>query len=232
MYKIIIFFSLLTLQLFSATSQQVDQYMSTTHSDRALIELEKMFLNLHDSIKVTNENFSQDITLNYEIYLSKHLSESEMNELLALYRKPIMQQYINEMDTFDITKDEMRDFLDNLKEEPITQDRQHIINELIEKNINEELLIKLYNNLMQLDQNKSKKMRKTEEKNFLNTMKKNMREDLLYGTQTLSLDEMKKINELMSSSLIKKSIKVEHEAIIIIMNNFIGNVVSEPKNSK
>ena len=246
MYKIVILFSLLTTLTFSATSQQVDQYMSITHSDRALIEIENMFSNLSETVDLSDDNVSEQITLNYQIYLGKHISENEMEELLALYRKPIMQQYINEMDMVDIPKEEMENFLLTLKEEPLSTERQDIIAELLKSIINEELLLNFYDSMMQRygvkeddnktketvknkEANSSKKIPTKEEQRFLDIMKKGIEQELLYGTQVLSLEEMKKVNEVIKSSVISKARKVENEAIIEIMNSFIKRIVSEPK---
>ncbi len=243
MYKIVIFFTLATHFLFSATSQQVDQYMSVTQTDRALIEIEQMFSNLSEKMKISDENSTQQMTIEYQIYLGKHISEEEMEELLAIYRKPIMQQYINEMNMFDIPEEEMNNFLTTLKENPLSTERQDIIDELLETMVNEKLLLDFYRSMMQRyqseDTNRSKKNinsnnEKTltsEEERFIDIMKKGLREELLYGTQVLSLDEIKKINELMHSSVITKATKVEHEAIIKIMEKFINNIISEPKKS-
>ena len=242
MYKIVILFSILTNLIFSATSQQVDQYMSVTHSDRALIEIEKMFSNLSENIELSDDNSSNEMTLYYQVYLGKHISENEMDELLTLYRKPIMQQYINEMDMFDIPESEMTDFLKTLKENPISTERKDIIDELLSSMINEELLLNFYSSMMQRyqseDVNQSKKRetnsgKKTptaEEQKFIDIMKEGISKELLYGTQVLSLDEMKKVNTIMKSSVITKATKVEHEAIIAIMNDFIKNIITKPKN--
>jgi len=246
MYKIVILFSLFSTFVFSATSQQIDQYMSTTHSDRALIEIENMFSNLSDTMDLSDDNISEQITLDYQIYLGKHISEDEIEELLALYRKPIMQQYINEMDMVDIPNEEMENFLLTIKEEPLSTERQDIIDELLKTIVNEELLLNFYESMMQRyptksDSNQSKEKEKEsnstkkpteEEKKFLNIMKKGIEQELLYGTQVLSLEEMKKVNEVMKSSVITKARRVENEAIINIMNNFITRIISQPKEAE
>jgi len=246
MYKIVILFSLFTTFVFSATSQQVDQYMSTTHSDRNLIAIEEMFSNLSETVDLSDDNISEQITLAYQIYLGKHISENEMEELLALYRKPIMQQYINEMDMIEIPREEMENFLLTLKEEPLSTERQDIVDELLKSIINEELLLNFYDSMMQRyaikkDGNQTKEKEKSKESNsskrvptkqeekFLNIMKKGIEQELLYGTQVLSLEEMKKVNDVIKSSVITKAKKVENEAIITIMNDFIKRIVSEPK---
>jgi len=241
MYKIVILFSLFITLTFSATSQQVDQYMSITHSDRALIEIENMFSNLSETVDLADDNSSEQITLQYQIYLGKHISEDEMEELLALYRKPVMQLYINEMDMVDIPQEEMKNFLLTLKEEPLSTERQDIVDNLLKSIINEELLLDFYRSMMQRystnnehnqtmekENNNSKTLTKDEEK-FLDIMKEGIKNELLYGTQVLSIEEMKQINELMKSSVISKARKVENEAIINIMNAFIACIISKPQ---
>ncbi len=242
MYKIIILFTLTSHLLFSATSEQVDQYMSLSHSDKALIEIEKMFSNLSESIETSNENRSDELTLAYQIYIGKYTSDDEMDELLSLYRKPIMQQYVNEMDMVEIPKEEMNDFLNVLKENPLSTERQEIIDGLLKSIVNEELLLNFYASMMQRYQlkdennqtkkketNSSKKVLTKEEQQFIDIMKTGIKQDILYGPQVLSLDEMKKVNDVIQSSVMSKIKKVENEAIIEIMNNFIKSIISKPK---
>ncbi len=242
MYKIIILFTLTIHLLFSATSEQVDQYMGLSHSDRALIEIEKMFNNVSESMETSDENRSTEMTLDYQIYIGKHISDDEMDELLALYRKPIMQQYLNEMDMVEIPKEEMNDFLNALKENPLSTERQEIVDRLLKSSVNEELLLNFYASMMQRYQtkdennqtkkresNSSKKVLTQEEQQFIDIMKTGIKQDILYGTQVLSLEEMKKVNDLIESSVISKIKKVENKAIIEIMNNFIKSITSEPK---
>ena len=242
MYRIVILFTLATHFLFCATSQQVDQYMSTTHSDRELIEVEQMFSNLSNTMNLSDDNISNQITLDYQIYLGKQISKDEMEELLALYRKPIMQQYVNEMDMVDIPEDEMENFLVTLKEEPLSSERQDVIDELLKSILNEDLLLDFYESMMQRytimdnDENKSKEKKSTttqkpskEAKRFLGIIKKELEHELLYGTQILSMEEIKQVNEIMKSSVVSKARKVENEAIIEIMNNFIKQILLEAK---
>jgi len=240
-YKIVILSSFLSTLSFCATSQQVDQYMSLTHSDRTLIEIENMFSNLSDTINLADDNSSEEITLEYQIYLGKHLSEDEMDELLALYSKPVMQLYVNEMDMVDIPQEEMENFLLTLKEEPLSSERQDIIDELLKSIINEELLLDFYRSMMQRYPNTNENNQSIEkesnntknptkkEQMFLDIMKKGIEQELLYGTQVLSIEEMKQINNLIKSSVVSKARKVENEAIVNIMNDFIKRILSKPK---
>ncbi|MBU1667711.1 hypothetical protein KKC13_04775 [bacterium] len=226
--------------LFAATSEQVDQYMSLSHSDRALIEVEQMFENLSQSMETLDNNRSDQITLSYEMYIGKHISEDEMEELLAIYRKPVMQRYVVEMDTIEIPKEEMEEFLRTLKENPLSTERMDIINNIVENIINEETMLSFYKSMMQRyipkEDNSNKETNSSttkeldlQEKQFIEMMKEATKKELLYGTQVLSMEEMREINDISKSSLMTKVMKVENEAVIEIVDNFIKLIISEPK---
>lgn len=240
MFKIFTLTALSLSLLFAATSEQVDQYMSLSHSDRALVEIEQMFEDLSQTLETTDSNQSQQITLAYEIYIGKHISEDEMDELLAIYRKPVMQRYVVEMDTTEIPREEIEEFMRTLEENPPSTQRMDIINNLVENIIDEETMLKFYQSMMQRyipkENNNSNetnsssiKESNAQEKEFIDMMKKATKQELLYGTQVLSMEEMREINDISKSSLMTKMTKVENEAVIAIMDNFIKLIVSEPK---
>jgi len=226
--------------LFAATSEQVDQYMTLSHSDRDLIAVEQMFDNLSQSMETSDSNQSEQITLAYETYIEKHISEDEMDELLAIYRKPVMQRYVVEMDTSEIPKEEMEEFLLTLEENPPSTERMDIIDKIVDNSIDEETMINFYKSMMQRyipkernsseDTNSSStKELNPQEKEFIKMMKEATKQEFLYGTQILSMEEMREINDILESSLMTKVTKVENEAVIEIMDNFIKMIVSEPK---
>lgn len=240
MFKIIIITALSFHLLFSATSEQVDQYMSLSHSDRALIEIEQMFENLTQSIENSESNQSTETTLAYEIYIGKHISEDEMKDLLAIYRKPVMQRYVVEMDTTEIPQEEMKEFLLSLEENPISTERMDIINEIIEHTLDEEVMLNFYKSMMQRylvkDNNNTKEtdsskksVPNSDEQEFIDLMKEATREELLYGTQVLSMEEMQEISNIFSSTLMNRITKVESQAVIQIMDDFIKLIILKPK---
>lgn len=240
MFKFILLSTLSLQLLFAATSEQVDQYMTLSHSDRALIEIEQFFENLSQSTETSENNQSEQITLAYEIYIGKHISEDEMEDILAIYRKPVMQRYVVEMDTTEIPETEMKEFLLTLEEHPISTERMDIVNKIIDHIIDEETMLTFYKSMMQRyipqEDNREKERSDTkkrepnsDEQEFINLMKDATRQELLYGTQVLSMEEMREIHDIFGSTLMSKITKVENEAVIQIMDNFIKLIVSEPK---
>ena len=70
------------------------------------------------------------------------------------------------------------------------------------------------------------------EEGYVNAMKKSAKEKILYGSQVFSLEEMSELKDAIDSSIFKKIKRVENEALVQIMNDFIRGIVSEPKRLK
>ena len=241
--KNILFATLLSSQmLFSASSEQILQYLSLSHSEEQVLSIERVF----DSMRSTqernesNESTSQ-VSIVYQEYLEEHLSSNEVEKLLKLYRQPIMERYVSEVKNFSINQDDMDAFLENLKEEPLSTERSEIVDEIIAVLVNEKLQLGFYRSMMQRyqpkpdgnqsNENNASKMSKQEER-YLDSMKKAEKNHLLYGSQVFSLEEMSELQDTIKSSIFKKIKRVENEALVGIMNNFIQGIVSEPKQSK
>jgi len=226
--------------IFAATSEQVDQYMTLSHSDRKLLKVEQMFDNLSQSIDTSDSNQSNQITLAYEMYIEKHMSEEEIKKLLTIYKKPVMQHYVTEMDTSEIPQEDVEEFLHTLKENPLSTERIDIINKLVDNSVSEKNILNFYRTIMQRyipqENNRSSetntsatKASNPKEKEFIKMIKKARKKELLYGTQVLSIEEMREINNIYKSSLMTKVTKIENEAVIKIMDNFIKLIISKSK---
>jgi len=132
-------------------------------------------------------------------------------------------------------------FLENLKEEPLSTERSEIVDEIIAVLVNEKLQLGFYRSMMQRyqpkrdenqsNENNASKMSKQEER-YLDSMKKAEKNHLLYGSQVFSLEEMNELQDAIKSSIFKKIKRVENEALVKIMNNYIQGVASEPKKVK
>ena len=232
--KSFFFVCLFSFPLFSATSEQVDQYLSISKADSELIAIEQVF----DSMRADEDNTSQEINQLYSLYLEEHLSSKELEELLELYRTPIMQRFVVEMEMGGVPADEMQIFLNSLKEEPLSSERKDIIENILKHTVDEEQILAFYKSMTQRyrpkiekksnDKNITQKPSKQEE-SFLKMMKKDAKESLLYGTQVLSMEEMKELNTALKSSIISKASKVESQAMIHVMDAFIQGIVAKPK---
>jgi len=224
--------------LFSATTEQIVQYLSLSHSEEQVLSIEQVFDSMRQSQESneSNESTSQ-VSIVYQEYLEDHLSSNEIKEILALYRIPAMERYASEVKSFTINKEDMDAFLEGLKEEPLSTEREEIVNKIIDNIINEELQLNFYRSMMQrypkrADNNssdESKNKMTPREESFVNSMKESAKNHLLYGTQVFSMEEMKELEDAITSSIFQKVKRVENESLVQIMNNYIQGVVSEPK---
>ncbi len=236
-HKLIFFISILFSNLlFSATTEQILQYLSLSHSEQQIIGIEQVFDAMrqrqeqNESIE-SNKSTSQ-VGIVYQEYLEEHLSSDEIEELLALYRLPVMERYVSEVKTLTINEDDMKAYLESLKETPLTTEREDIIEEIVFKVINKKLQRNFYRSMMQryikkADTNKTQIT--SNEQKFIESMSASTKNRLLYGTQIFNLEEMKELKNAIGSSIFSKVKKVENEALIEIMNDYIQGVSSQPK---
>lgn len=230
----------LTLQtLYAASSEEISQYLSLSHSEQDVIMIAQVF----DSMRQTQENnesngSTNDVTIVYQEYLEAHLSSNEIQKAIALYNQPIMQSYITEVKTFHITDDDMKAFLENLEEVPLQSDREVLIDDIMKTLVNDTLQLNFYRSMMQRypdrisDSQKSEANLTSSEQSYLESIKTSTKNRLLYGTQTFSNEEMLELKDAIGSAIFTKIKRVENEALVQIMNDFIRGIVSKPKRLK
>lgn len=234
--KLVMLFISFNTLLFAASSEEISQYLSLSHSDEEVVMIAQVF----DSMRQTQENnesngSTNDVTIVYQEYLEEHLSSDEIQKAIALYNQPIMQSYISEVKTFQITDDDMKAFLDSLQEEPLKSDREVLIDEIMKNLVNDTLHLNFYRSMMQRypdrisDSQNSEANLTSSEQSYLEGVKTSNKNRLLYGTQTFSNEEMQSLKEAIGSSIFTKIKRVENEALVQIMNDFIRGIVSKPK---
>jgi len=226
--------SLFSSLLFSASSEQIEQYLSISKADAQLVSIEQVF----DSMRQNQEredNNSQEINQIYRKYLEEHLSSNELEELLALYRTPIMQRYVVEMES-SISKEDMSAFLKDLEENPLTTERLDIVDNILKLTVKEDEILAFYKSMTQRYRKASKKSDNNQtikptkqEQQYVEMVKEGSKNELLYGLQVLSIEEMKELKSALESAVISKASKIESEAMIHVMNQFIQGITSKPQ---
>ncbi|CAA6822245.1 MAG: Unknown protein [uncultured Sulfurovum sp.] len=241
MKKILILLLISFQTLFCATTEEILEYLSLSHSEQEVLQIEQVFNSMRESQENNESNDSTSQTsIVYQEYLEEHISSNEVVKLLELYRLPIMNRYVAEVKNFNINQDDMDAFLASLEEEPLLNEREEIVDNIIKVLVNEELQRNFYRSMMQRypetnssensDDNKSNMTPR--EKTYVNSMKQSSKNKLLYGSQVFSMEEMSELKDAINSSIFKKIKRVENEALVGIMNNFIQGIISEPKRSK
>lgn len=241
MKRILFIFILIIETLFSASTEEILNYLSLSHSEQRVISIGEVFDSMRQNQENNESNASTtDVVTVYQEYLEEHISSNEIEELLVLYRLPIMNRYVSEVKNFTITKDDMDAFLASLEEEPLLTEREEIIDGIVKVLVNEELQLNFYRSMMQRypetnstnsSENNQSNMSPREER-YVNSMKSSVKNKLLYGSQVFSLEEMGELKDAIDSSIFKKIKRVENEALVQIMNDFIQGIVSKPKRLK
>ncbi|CAA6809781.1 MAG: Unknown protein [uncultured Sulfurovum sp.] len=241
MKKILLLLIFIQQALFSASTEEVLEYLSLSHSEQRVLGIEQVFNSMRQSQENNEGNESTTQTsIVYQEYLEEHISSNEITELLELYRSPIMNRYVAEVKNFNVNQDDMDAFLASLKEEPLLTEREDIIDGIVKVLVNEELQLNFYRSMMQrypetnsstsTDDNES--TMSPREERYVNAMKTSTKNRLLYGSQVFSMEEMSELKDAIDSSMFKKIKRIENEALVGIMNNFIQGIVSEPKRQK
>lgn len=239
MKKLILLFILSLQTLFAASTEEILEYLSLSHSEQEVLDIEQVFNSMRQSQENNESNASTtQVTIVYQEYLEEHISSNEITKALELYRTPIMQRYVSEVKNFTINQDDMDAFLASLEEEPLLTEREDIADDIVKALVNEKLQLNFYRSMMQryADTNSSEDNNESamtpREESYVNSMKKSSKNKLLYGSQVFSLEEMNELKDAIESSIFKKIKRVESEALVQIMNNFIQGIVSEPKRPK
>ena len=236
MKKTILLFVVTFQMLFAASHEEVVNYLSLSHSEQEVVSMAEVF----DAMRQTEENnesnaSTTDVETLYQEYLEAHISSNEIAKILKLYRSSIMNRYVAEVKNFNINEEDMHAFLDALKEEPLLDEREDIVNDIVKVLVNEQLQLNFYRSMMQRynENNGSSQKRDTNmiisEKRYVDSMKKAAKNRLLYGSQVFSLKEMHELKSAIESSIFKKIMQVENEALVQIMNNYIETISSKPK---
>ena len=244
MKKVLILFLLTIQTLFSSSTEEILDYLSLSHSEQEVLGIEQVFNSMRQSQENNESNASTtQVSIVYQEYLEDHISSNEISKLLTLYRLPIMNRYVAEVKNFTINQDDMDAFLASLEEEALLTEREEIVDGIVKVLINEELQLNFYRSMMQrYSEDNSSTTTKNEDNNtsnispreesYVNAMKKSAKEKLLYGSQVFSLEEMNELKNAIESSIFKKIKRVENEALVQIMNDFIEGIISEPKRKK
>ena len=235
-----LFLFILSFQtLFSASTEEILEYLSLSHSEQEVISIAEVFDTMRQNTENNESNASTtDVVIVYQEYLEAHLSSHEISDILTLYRLPIMNRYVSEVKNFTINQDDMKAFLASLEEEPLLSEREDIVDGIVEVLINKELQLNFYRSMMQRYSENNSSAENNEsnmtprEEGYVNAMKKSAKEKILYGSQVFSLEEMSELKDAIDSSIFKKIKRVENEALVGIMNDFIQGIVSEPKRPK
>ena len=231
MKKTLLILLLLMQVAFSATPEQVKQFIMVSKSDRDLIEIEQM---IDEMLPPESTKNSETIETRFEEYLEKNFSEDEMTELIKIYKNPLLQELYS-MDS-DLPEEELNEFNLSLAENPISSERLELNENLLKNMFDDEdvqmMITGFQDKIMgELGLEKENNISKEERKEIVTSTRKELKLPLLYTTQTMSIDELKELLELVNMPKFKNANKTVLKASMYALDNFLVDIVNGMMNS-
>jgi len=213
---------------FSATPEQIEQYIMLSDANRDLIEMKQT---VESIIPPTLTSNTLIITAYFNEYLTKHLTSNEIDKLIKLYNNPLLN-ILKELNQ-QISTEERQAFKLMLKENPYSKKRLAVAQKITQNIFDSEDLKNIRYGLQEKiseafgGEQESEFISQKKEKQLLERMRNELKLSLLYCTQNLTIEELKKLQKLTKNPLLKKATKVEIDASLYAVELFLKAVLME-----
>ena len=244
--KTLFAFILLTQVLFSATTEQVEQYLSVSSSEEQLIELESQFSQMQQNINsikkdesASDEYDMQLLSIRFREYIQKQLSEDEMNDILEQYRNVVLLKFVSVQNDTEYDEKEAQDYSEALKTEENASVRLDLLDKISNTLFNKENVGILFDNLMKpLLQNSmggekiSAESLKTNREAYIKRNIADGKLETAYTTREFTLEELETLLEIVKTPAIERESKVVFGATAYALQEFFLSLASRYDPSK
>ena len=157
MKKLLIISLLLTQLLFSATPEQVDQYLTVSNAEEELLELESQFSQMQKNFQASDTNTSEEketydmqmLSIRFKEYIEKHLSENEMEEILQTYKNVIFLQFISASSVKDSDPEEVKSYVETFENNESSAVRMDLVEKINTEVNDKESITLMFDELIQ-----------------------------------------------------------------------------------
>jgi len=232
---------LATWGMSAATPEQVERYLLVSGSEDQLIEFEQMIDQTGQMFSAQSGNDtplmqdSQMVPIRFREYLQKHLSESEMDEVLGNYKHDVLRKLVSaevlmeEPDTIEA----YRQFLTRIKSDPLPANRTETVKEIVKKLYDEKMLTDFFDKMFmpmmqQFSQTSGKSLTKEQtkkmEKSFIKKMRESNYKALLFMSRDFSDEELDELNDVAGNSATSHETRAVFGAIVYAMEEAMHNM--------
>ena len=243
---ILLLYTLLSQLLFSATSEQVEQYLQVSSSEEQLITLESQFSQMQQNLNrsSTAESNSDEydmqlLSIRFREYIQKNLSEDEMNDILKQYRHVILLKFVSVQNDTEYDEKEAQVYMSELETEDNASVRLDILDKISNTLFNKENVGILFDNLMKpLLQNSMSGEKISDEslkKNKDAYIKRNIADGKLettYITREFTQEELERLLNIVETPAIERESKVIFAATAYALQEFFLSLASRYDPSK
>ncbi len=247
MKRILILIPVLTIISFSATSEQVEKYLSVSDSEEQLIQLQQQFSAMQAGINQKMEAQQSDQnstdTLNYDMQLitvrfreslAKELSEEEMNEVLEQYKDTLLLQFVSTQNEIpDESPEEIEKYIEEIKSNTEYHNRLDTIKKISKLFYKEEYLNILFENLIQPlmqqgigGESLDKKILDQSKKNYAQLMQQSGNEELIFLLRDFTDEELELLVKILESSASDHEAKAVYKSMAYALQDFFMHMAS------
>ncbi len=231
MKKIFSLLLLLITTLFSASPEQVEQYLMLSHAEEDLIELESSFSAMQNRMDAKDGNGStydtELLTVRFREKLQSALSENEMEKVLENYKSPALLKFVYESSDPEGDYLAIRTYAKEAKADPELKSRLEIIKKINKNYSNKKAIVQMFDTLIlpiikrlkpkKDDEEKVKKMRER----YLKSMIENSYNQILYATREFSTEELDELLEVAKTPAMGYETKAVYGAMAYAMQEFM-----------
>ena len=242
--KNLLYSILLSTLLFSATSEQVERYLSVSYSEEQLLELEKQFSMMQNNLKQYNGNETDTydmemLPIRFREYLEKNLSEDEMDEIIKQYRNVLLMRFISAQNDSGFDPKLAESYVKRIKQDPEESVRIGLAEKIGEALYKKETIGILFDDLMKpLMQNSvggakmdEESMKKSRER-YIAMMMETGKAETIYATREFSIEELDELLKIVETSTMERESKAFFGATAYAIREFFLSIANRYDLSK
>ncbi|GEM_PF-1218362 len=233
-----------TLALMGATPEQVERYLMVSGSEDQLIDFEEMvdqlgqMLTARTGTDVPLMQDSQLVSIRFREYLQQHLSDSEMEEVLANYAHDVMRKLVSAEVVMDElqTRQEYVQFQKDIQTDPLPRNRIETVRSIVKKLYDEKTLSRFFEKLflptykaMARGSGVDVKPEQIEKatKDFVKRMQKQNYNMMLFMTRDFTDEELHELDEIAGNSASDHELKAVFGGIEEAMSEAMVNMAKQ-----
>ncbi|HHE06216.1 MAG TPA: hypothetical protein ENK90_03760, partial [Epsilonproteobacteria bacterium] len=241
MKKILLTLTLLTNLSFSATPEQVEQYLLVSNAEEELLALQSQFSAMQNSFKPQESNASEEntydmqmLSIRFKDYLQKHLSDDEMTEILDNYKNVVLLQFVSatsEAENHD--QNQTMTYVKQLKASPESEERIALVENISKELYSKEAMVVMFDELMKPlmengigGQKMSNEIVKATKENYLKMMIEASKAETLYASKDFTMEELEELLKIAQTPAIDHEAKAVFGAMAYSLKEFFMSLAN------
>jgi len=241
MYKLLFIFILSSSFVWSATADQIEEYLSVSSAEEELLALEAQFSSMQNSFSAQEDQETYDmqlLTVRFKDSIQRSLSENEMNEVLENYKNVLYLQFVS-TNTYNPDKNETKAYLFKLQEDETAQERMDMLEQIFKALNNKDSMLVMFDELMKpLLQSANggkdidKKMMEQRREVYIKSRIKDGRDETLYNLKDFSIEELEELLAIVKTPSVQREVKAVYAATAYALKAFFLSMASRYDISK